>query len=60
MEAIFVQTPFFFHKYQKITTRSSKPKLQDMVKKNDKDETGNVLLDLMFFSPSITYHKKGE
>jgi hypothetical protein len=31
------------------------PKLQDMVnRKNDKDETGNVLLNLIWLYPSIT------
>ena len=53
MEAVFVQTPFF-SQYQKIPTRSSKRKLQNMVKKNDKYETGNVHLNLIYFYQSIT------
>jgi hypothetical protein len=31
-------------------TRSSKRKLQNTVNKNDKDETGNVLLNLICFT----------
>jgi hypothetical protein len=51
MEAIFVQTPFFFtniKRYRRVVqseiTRHGKTK-------NDKDETENVLLDLICFLP---------
>jgi hypothetical protein len=47
MEAVFAQTPFFSQISISKITRHGK-------KKNDKDETGNVLLNLICFYPSIT------
>ena len=59
MEAVFVQTSFF-SQISKDTDAQFKAKITKHVKKNDKDETGNVLLNLLCFYPSITQHKKGE
>jgi hypothetical protein len=48
--AVLVQTPFFL----KISKDTDKAKItRHSKKKNDKDETGNVLLNLIYFYPSI-------
>ena len=60
MEAVLVQTPFF-SQISKDTDAQVKAKItRHGKKKNDKDETGNVLLNLICFYPSITQHKKEE
>jgi hypothetical protein len=44
---------------RKMTRHGRKKNDKTCRKKNDKDETGNVLLNLICFYPSITQHKKG-
>ena len=59
MEAVFVQKPFV-SQISNDTDAQLKAKItRHGKKKNDKDETGNVLLNLRCFYLSITYDKNG-
>ena len=53
MDAVFAQTSFF-SQVSKDTDAYFKAKITKHGKTNDKDETGNVLLNLICFYPSIS------
>ena len=54
MEAVLVQTPFFSQISKDTDTYFKAKNTRDGKKKNDKDETGNVLLNVICSYPSIT------